>query len=312
MKKLAAVTLGLTVLLVGCNQNNNQESSSDQGSKEQHADSTKQTQNNNKDKKLSNDEQSNNKQSNESQSSKQQSDKSQQSSKSQQDTTSEDYIAKVWLTGLPGYRNGKDTPFGDLKLENRDISGEAINPLLPEHSAKYPDGTKVITASANAAGHVIYKNNNDGTITMYFAPSHFQDLRWSEADYSEKETNNIINNAKTVKLYDASQSEIDKIKGNSQSEQSTNSDSDSDKSSTDSSDNHQSSKKITRSNVIDAVEDYEGHLLDTDKYTYKEPEQMGDGKWGFSYTDKNGDLAGSYIIDSDGNVTKYDEHGDEI
>ena len=39
---------------------------------------------------------------------------------------------------------------------------------------------------------------------------------------------------------------------------------------------------------------------------------MGDGKWGFSYTDKNGDLAGSYIIDSDGNVTKYDEHGVEI
>lgn len=36
-----------------------------------------------------------------------------------------------------------------------------------------------------------------------------------------------------------------------------------------------------------------------------------DGEWGFSFTDKDGNLAGSYIIDEDGNVTKYDENGDE-
>jgi hypothetical protein len=28
--------------------------------------------------------------------------------------------------------------------------------------------------------------------------------------------------------------------------------------------------------------------------------------------DKNGDLVGSYIVTSDGIVTKYDEHGDPI
>lgn len=101
------------------------------------------------------------------------------------------------------------------------------------------------------------------------------------------------------------------------SESKSSSDSDDDKSDTSSNssnddDDSSSDSTVTRANVIDKVEDYEGHKLDTDEYTFKEPEQMSDGKWGFSYTDKNGDLAGSYIIDKDGNVTKYDEHGDEI
>lgn len=67
---------------------------------------------------------------------------------------------------------------------------------------------------------------------------------------------------------------------------------------------------VTRDNVIDIVESYEGGYLDTDKYTYKEPEKRDNGEWGFSYTDKDGNLAGSYIIDKDGYVTKYDENGD--
>lgn len=71
-----------------------------------------------------------------------------------------------------------------------------------------------------------------------------------------------------------------------------------------------SSEKVTRENVIDKVEDYEGHKLDTSTYTYKEPEQNSDGDWGFSFVDKNGDLAGSYIVTADGDVTKYDENGD--
>ncbi|MCU5745415.1 zinc-ribbon domain-containing protein [Staphylococcus sp. SQ8-PEA] len=70
--------------------------------------------------------------------------------------------------------------------------------------------------------------------------------------------------------------------------------------------------KVTRSNVIDKVESFEGKTLDTSKYTYKEPEKKGN-TWGFSFTDKKGNLAGSYIIDADdGYVTKYDEDGKEI
>ena len=31
---------------------------------------------------------------------------------------------------------------------------------------------------------------------------------------------------------------------------------------------------MTRDNVIDKVESFEGHLLDTDEYTFKEPEKQ--------------------------------------
>lgn len=40
----------------------------------------------------------------------------------------------------------------------------------------------------------------------------------------------------------------------------------------DSDDSDSSSGEVTRDNVIDKVESYEGHTLDTDTYTYKEPE----------------------------------------
>ncbi|PTJ27984.1 hypothetical protein BU035_05515 [Staphylococcus simulans] len=67
--------------------------------------------------------------------------------------------------------------------------------------------------------------------------------------------------------------------------------------------------KVTRANVIDKVEEYEGHQLDTSTYTYKEPEQLDGGKWGFSFVDKSGDLAGSYIVNADGSVEKFDSKG---
>lgn len=79
---------------------------------------------------------------------------------------------------------------------------------------------------------------------------------------------------------------------------------------TDQSSSESSGEKVTRANVIDKVEDYEGHKLDTSTYTYKEPEQKSNGDWGFSFVDKNGDLAGSYIVTADGDVMKYDENGD--
>lgn len=70
-----------------------------------------------------------------------------------------------------------------------------------------------------------------------------------------------------------------------------------------------SGEKVTRANVIDKVEEYEGHKLDTSTYTYKEPEQKSDGSWGFSFVDKSGNLAGSYIVHSDGSVEKFDAKG---
>lgn len=78
-----------------------------------------------------------------------------------------------------------------------------------------------------------------------------------------------------------------------------------------SSESDSSEENVTRNNVIDYVEEYEGEPLDTEIYTYKEPEKNEDGEWGFSFTDKDGELAGSYIVDKNGNVTKYDEDGEE-
>lgn len=68
---------------------------------------------------------------------------------------------------------------------------------------------------------------------------------------------------------------------------------------------------VTRHNVMDFVETYEGGTLDTDTYTYKEPEQRENGSWGFAFYTKDGDLAGSYIVDKDGDVTKFDENGEK-
>ena len=86
--------------------------------------------------------------------------------------------------------------------------------------------------------------------------------------------------------------------------------SNSDDSSSEDSDSSSSDETVTRDNVIDKVEEYEGHTLDTDTYTYKEPEKILT-EIGASFTDKDGELAGSYIVTSDGSVTKYDENGEE-
>ncbi|HCN60560.1 MULTISPECIES: hypothetical protein [Mammaliicoccus] len=76
-------------------------------------------------------------------------------------------------------------------------------------------------------------------------------------------------------------------------------------------DNEPSDEIVDRSNVMDYVEDYEGETLDTDSYTFKEPEHRDDGSWGFAYYTKDGELAGSYIVDEYGMVSKFDEDGIE-
>lgn len=69
---------------------------------------------------------------------------------------------------------------------------------------------------------------------------------------------------------------------------------------------------ITRDNVFDAVEAFEGiDKVDTDKTIWKEPEKK-DDTFGFSYTDKNGKLLGSYNVREDGYVESFDEKGNKI
>lgn len=192
----------------------------------------------------------------------------------------------------------------NAELEFNNLEGEYLNPYNKANTVKYPKGIYRLAVSPTAAGHVVYKNNGDGTISIYNVPSHFHDERWTEdADYSQKESEKILNNPKVVKLYDASDEQIARtvkmFDGSSSMDD-------------DVSDEDSNSEKVTRENVIDIVESYEGETLDTDKYTFKEPEKTDEGKWGFSFEDKDGNLAGSYIIDDDGKVTEYDEDGEEV
>lgn len=228
---------------------------------------------------------------------------------------SKEYFARVWLTA----RNDVDNIFKEDSMNYTpiDMSGEPINPYNKEASKVYPDGTILLSPSYMYLGHVIFKDNGDGTVTFYDVPSHFQDRRWDEDDYTKNETTRILNNGETKQLANPSEAKLDEVANHITSdtpEQPEEFDTDIESSSDDTSSEKDTSsdEKVTRANVIDKVEDYEGHQLDTDTYTYKEPEQDENGDWGFSILDKNGDLVGSYIVTSDGVVTKYDEHGDPI
>lgn len=214
-------------------------------------------------------------------------------------TSSPEHYAKVWVSVIED--NGGSTDISNTEIMHKDVSGEVLNPYNESASSTFPNGTQALYGSPTAAGQVVYKDNNDGTIDVYAVPSHFQDKRWDEDEYSKNESARILNNPKTVTLKDLSKSEV----ANWTSVISEYTDSNE---STDSDDNNDT--EVTRDNVIDKVEDYEGHTLNTSQYTYKEPEQDDNGDWGFSFEDKDGNLAGSYIVDSDGTVTKYDEDGE--
>ncbi|QLK85927.1 hypothetical protein [Staphylococcus sp. 17KM0847] len=282
------------LLLSGCgflNKNNETPQQSDTQSTNQNTQNTEQKQNANE---------------------MQQNDNSQQNNKDHLEyihpKNTREYYAQIWLSVRNDIEN-----FDKMSMSYNliDYSGSPINPYNTDASKTFPEGTIELSPNPTAAGHVIFKDNNNGTITVYDAPSHFQDRQWFEDDYSLNETQKILENANTIPIKNASQSDINYVAkyildSTPQPLNSFSSNGSSNKS------NQSSTTKVTRSNVIDLVEDYEGHLLDTDTYTYKEPEQMPDGRWGFSILDKSGHLAGSYIIDTDGTVTKYDEKGQPI
>ncbi|PTJ01180.1 hypothetical protein [Staphylococcus simulans] len=208
---------------------------------------------------------------------------------------SDEYLARVWLAALPSYRSANPA---DISISHIDLSGKI---MYGPGSIRFGQGIQSLSGSPTAAGHVVYKNNGDGTITIYPVPSHFQDHRWQEEDYSREESQRIMNSGEVVPLYDGNEEAVRLVESYIGATPPGIDE-----------DDEESEETVTRENVIDKVEEYEGHQLDTSRYTFKEPERRDDGGWGFSILDKQGNLVGSYIIDSDGDVTKYDEHGDEV
>lgn len=294
-KYVGASLLASALILSACGQNNQNDSSK--------KDNSEQTSNNKQNNETSKKESNNNQnQTNQSQTES----KTNQTQAPNVDTNSKAYLAQVLLTGLPDYRSGQ-SQFSDITFTHMHIAG---SPLYGT-TRTYPEGFEDLMGTPTAAGHVIYKNNGDGTINVYAVPSHFQDHRWDDPDYSNKEWNRILNNPKRVKLYDGNQAVIQTVASWIEEGKPDSYTPSSSSSASSSSEHASSSGTVTRANVIDKVEAYEGHKLDTSTYTFKEPEERSDGSWGFSILYKNGDLAGSYIVEPDGSVKKYDADGQE-
>ncbi|UXR74043.1 hypothetical protein MUA48_00750 [Staphylococcus sp. IVB6238] len=301
-----------TMILTGCNllnpnNNGNNNQSGNQNNTQANGQNNQQNTGN-----------SNNAQSNQNTQSNQQNNNNQSSHVYPKNTR--EYYAQIWLTVRDNIEIFDEW---SLTYDVYDVSGNPVNPYNPTSSAILPAGTVLLSSNPTAGGSIIFVDNNDGTITVYDVPSHFQDHRWDEDEFSMRESQKIMNNGQTYQIKNSSESDIAYVanyimnstpKKLDSPDLSSSSSSDSDSNDTDSSESSSSSSgtKVTRSNVIDLVEDYEGHYLDTDTYTFKEPEQMPDGRWGFSILDKSGNLVGSYIIDTDGTVTKYDEKGRQI
>lgn len=225
-----------------------------------------------------------------------------------------EYYAQMMITGIGNY---DQLPYEHMKYMPVDVSGQPIYPHNPDASAYYPDG--VIKLAASPFVQMAFRDNNDGTVTIYdYVPGDFRPVEWRDESYSMKETQKVLDNGRTVSIDTHIPTEvIDQVKllflqSTPQRNALPSSSNTGSNSNNDTSSSSSSGTKVTRSNVIDLVEDYEGHLLDTSTYTFKEPEQMPDGRWGFSILDKAGNLVGSYIIDTDGTVTKYDEKGQPV
>lgn len=212
--------------------------------------------------------------------------------------------------------SGKYTQtFGAGKKQEQDIDTLELSesPQLNKMKNK-PEGMKFYGLNASKGSYATIVGVNKKEVVYIMTQSvinDYNDIKDSETTkilnisdlYSKyKDNRKVANVANKIEFGDSMPSNDDEdtstLEDDTDTEQSNDSDS--------------SSEEVTRDNVIDKVESYEGETLDTDSYTFKEPEKTDEGKWGFSFEDKDGNLAGSYVIDEDGEVTEYDEDGEEV
>ncbi|QSF51683.1 hypothetical protein JX000_00275 [Staphylococcus sp. SB1-57] len=212
--------------------------------------------------------------------------------------TKNDILTGRYTTQMSDEKKTQELKHFAVSRETQQISGA-------------PNGMKFYAVSPSIAQFATVIGVSDDKIylggTQSPIPSYKDALKFGEEHNTKevydkyKDSNEFKQVANKINLYDKMPTFSDDESDDSSSDDNSSSDSSSD------------SEEVTRDNVIDKVESYEGEKLDTDTYTFKEPEKTIDGKWGFSYDDKDGNLAGSYTVDTDdGYVTKFDENGDKI
>ena len=212
--------------------------------------------------------------------------------------TKNDILTGRYTTQMSDEKKTQELKHFAVSRETQQISGA-------------PNGMKFYAVSPSIAQFATVIGVSDDKIylggTQSPIPSYKDALKFGEEHNTKevydkyKDSNEFKQVANKINLYDKMPTFSDDESDDSSSDDNSSSDSSSD------------SEEVTRDNVIDKVESYEGEKLDTDTYTFKEPEKTSDGKWGFSYDDKDGNLAGSYTVDTDdGYVTKFDENGDKI
>ena len=216
--------------------------------------------------------------------------------------------------------SGKYTQtFGAGEKQEQDIDKLVLSdiPELNNKMKNKPEGMKFYGTNGSKGSYATIVGVNKDNVVFIKTQSVIYDYN----DVKDNETADVLNISDLYNKYKDNRKVANvarKIEYGEPAPTNNDRNDDSDHNDSSSNDNNQedndnsTDETVDRSNVIDKVESYEGSTLDTDTYTYKEPEKTKDGKWGFSFVDKDGNLAGSYIIDDDGYVTEYDEDGDEV
>lgn len=104
--------------------------------------------------------------------------------------------ARVWLSVYPAAASAEGDKVPKI-AEVTDVSGKH---MYGDESATYSDRTKMIVGNDPAFEKIVFKDNGDGTISVYDVPGHFQDTRWQQPDYQKNESERILNNPHVMSL----------------------------------------------------------------------------------------------------------------
>ena len=211
---------------------------------------------------------------------------SNQSSKSKQSSTNDisnlsekERIALIFLANESGkytltkndILTGRYTTQMSDEKKTQELKHFAVSRETQQISGA-PNGMKFYAVSPSIAQFATVIGVSDDKIylggTQSPIPSYKDALKFGEEHNTKevydkyKDSNEFKQVANKINLYDKMPTFSDDESDDSSSDDNSSSDSSSD------------SEEVTRDNVIDKVESYEGEKLDTDTYTFKEPEKQ--------------------------------------